>query len=37
MIKAENFVPLATTSRIGSAVGAASEEMKLNFAVMEKD
>jgi biopolymer transport protein ExbD len=37
VIKAENFVPLAMTARIGSAVGAASEEMKLNFAVMEKD
>jgi biopolymer transport protein ExbD len=37
VLKAEYFVPLATTARIGSAVGAASEEMKLNFAVMEKD
>ena len=37
VVKAENNVPLATDARIGSAVAAASEEMKLNFAVLEKD
>lgn len=37
IVKAEKNVPLATDARIGAAVAAASEEMKLNFAVMEKD
>ena len=37
VVKAEKHVPLATDARIGAAVAAANEEMKLNFAVMEKD
>jgi biopolymer transport protein ExbD len=37
IVKAEKFAPLAMDARIGSAVAAASDQMKLNFAVMEKD
>ncbi len=37
LVKAEKHAPLAMDARVGSAVAAASEEMKLNFAVMEKD
>ncbi|HEY1603791.1 MAG TPA: biopolymer transporter ExbD [Pirellulales bacterium] len=37
IVKAEKGVSLGTDARIGSAVAAASEDMKLNFAVMEKD
>jgi len=37
VIKAEKNVPAGTTVRIGAAVGAASDEVKLYLAVMEKD
>ena len=37
IVKAEKFAPLAVDARIGSAVAAATDGMKLNFAVMEKD
>ena len=37
IVKAEKYVPLSMDARIGAGVAAGSEEVKLNFAVMEKD